>query len=451
MYLTLEAIQLMAYRGNPLHLTTAQDRNDPTAHTLVRTSDGASCKMKSEPNDTPFQRLASALRHYPGPATINGITVDTSPFPDQANIFMETYKGPNARYNNVKIVDTDPARTGQPARAHIAGIICNIDVAPPFEPYFEYYTPGAQGNSHWRFADKVTLYPVWVITTQELDEIESDLNTSPILYNSALKDRAVERNRLQVQRTLNNPHIPPRHNAPVFRYFMGPDNDVVFPFDQPAPIIVRGTPVVLDEGLDRPTAISAAEAMYHSGEMYVPVSRTHIGPHDPTPLEASHFYFNVSTGTPGPTGPMRPATGITMTFKVEAFEDCPEQTVQVTAPLFMYWDHESSLSAWYAPEPVSRDYLADTFVRANWTHHEYASWDHLKEALRERELEARDAVRAALDGPGPVYTEQLSRFAGTFRTRVPAPDRPVTVTSADGAITVTYNPPKHRTPKKSST
>ena len=451
MYLTLEAIRLMAYRGQPLHLTTAQDRNDPTVHILTRTSDGASCKMKSEPNGRSFQQLASALWHYPGPATINGITVDTSPFPDQANMFMETYKGPNARYNSVKIVDTDPPRTGQPARAHVAGIICNIDVAPPFEPYFEYYTPGAQGNSHWRFADKVTLYPVWVITTPELDELESDLNASPNLYNSALKDRAVERNRLQVQRTLNNHHIPPRHNAPVFRYFMGPDNDVVSPFDQPAPIIVRGTPVVLDEGLDRPTAISAAEAMYHSGEMYVPVSRAHIGPHDPTPLEASHFCFNVSSGTPGPTGPMRPATGITMTFNVEAVEDCPEQTVQVPASLFMYWDQESSLSAWYAPEPVSRDYLADTFVRANWTHEEYASWDHLKEALRDRELEACDVVWAALDGPGPVYTEQLQRFADTFRTKIPAPDRPVTVTSPDGAITVTYNPPTHRTPKKSST
>ena len=448
MIYTLEAVKTLRHNGQPLDLTVQE--NPPGQHgaktyTVTAAGRDSFTLQSSLLPERALSHLAASLQFYPAEVRINGEPVDTRPFPDLAHASVTRYEDDNQRYYSSQQLDLNPegpSETLKPYRTgntFIAGVMCFLHRKPDQSHVYHSAVPGP--NLNWKRAVKVELSPIWTITDQEAANLTQEqfdsfgTNTPPGL-EPVLRERA----QAQIGRTLASPALPAPHPGPLFKYFLSGNSSA--PFENGAPIIVNGTPIVLDPdstGKDNSETVSAAEALYRSDSHFVPVQPEHDQQKQPrqSVRSVADFSFTHTQAEPSPEPwCMNPVDDITLEFQLDDEEDVRT----APAPFWLTGDCSFDKTVHFVPSQIASHELAQCMLRAYWDDEHFLSWDDLKEGLDNAYQEYHDLAQAAIEDPAPVFTEQIQRLADRFYTEIPRPGQPVTVTSRDGLITVTSNP-----------
>ena len=401
MIITLEIIKTLAHRGAPLDVVVSQtpgNPGNPGGFSILNT-DGRSCHVAKDLHDYDLQDLRRALEHYPDIVNINGETLDTRPFPGLAQVSVESFSNMEERSHSNQPVTNIPSHRVA-GNAHIAGVICHMD-SPSHQHPLVYHTPAGGGNDFWSKTSRVTVEPVWVITTDELEHISTGNSGIPhLIHDSTIRDTIIDRASDQVNRTLDLPELPERHKGLVHDYLLEPDIDPTYVFGKGIPIIIHGTPVSLDDDFDRALAVSIAQTLYSANQKYVPVSNHH------NDHSKEHCYHPLLSGASFTKTPdqhqsnwaMDKADSITMEFTMEEHDDQSDQTLSLPAP-FLLEGHSRAIQASYVPSEVSAESLSRAMVLAYWIEDEDASWNDTKEKLNDIQQRMWTLASAALRRP----------------------------------------------------
>ena len=449
MQFNLETARALGYTGQPLELQVTEDSGDaPEKRTFtVENRDGRKFQIRDGYNtlESIIKNLGSALRFYPAAVRINGDPVGTGPFPDLAHVFTTGYEENNRRYYSFNSHQPDPENPLPGGfNALAGGVLCRLD--HPLTLRREVYFSAVPGETrNWQRARRVEIRPILVIEAGEMDRMVQEKSGPPATgLDPALEEALRERTERQIQKTLACPNMPPRHHGPVFRYALTGPGDRKAPFEEGAPIIVNGTPVILECGEDEEhpaaEAVAALEALYRSGQKFVPVDFTKEQQKDPPAHRViDGFDFKVTPGDLKPEGLpwcMEAVPGVTLEFHLEG----DEETRRVPAAFHLEGEDQWEKYVSFVPGSVTTEELTGAIVRAYWEEGEVSSWDDLKDRLQEMEEEVRDLVQAALEDPVEAFTRQLQKLADRFHSEIPWPKEPIAVTSRNGSITIISNP-----------
>ena len=449
MQFNLETARALGYTGQPLELQVTADSGETQGKSTftVENRDGRQFPVRDGYNtlESIIKDLGSALRFYPAAVRINGDPVETGPFPDLAQVFITSYEENNRRYssfNSHQPGPENPVPGGFNALA--AGVLCRLN--HPLTWKRELYFSAVPGETrNWQRARQVEVRPILVIEAGEMDRMVQEESSPPATSpGPALEEALRERTERQIQRTLACPNMPPRHDGPVFNYLLTGPGDRKAPFEEGAPIIVNGTPVILecreDEEHLPAEAVAALEALYRSGQEFVPVDFTKEQRKDPPAHRVmDSFDFMVTPGdlkTEGLPCCMEAVPGVTLEFHLEG----DKETRRVPAAFHLGGEDQWEKYVSFVPGSVTAEELTGAIVRAYWEEGEVSSWDGLKERLQEMEEEVRDLAQAALEDPVEAFTNQLQRLADRFYSEIPRPREPIAVTSRNGSITIISNP-----------
>ena len=439
MNLPFKALKTLAHRGHPLELTVDPDPHDPTKAYRIDTADGRSCTIRQPLSNQELDNLRSALKHYPDDVTINGEPVETTPFPDLARAHLTSYPDNDDRAHGVSYFPDLPSHH-TPGNAFVAGVCTYISV-PDHDFPFRYHTPATGGNDFWTKANEVSLHPFWVITSTELELFQNPLDkTLKVEKNAPIHTTLMQRATAQLERTLLHPALPPRHQGQIHRYLLEPEHDTSH-FRAGAPIIISGTPIQIDDCMDRPLTVTFTQALYAANQKFVPVAE-YQGRHN----DVCEHYFATYLGhqrTPpahDSAWAIDKADVITLTFQVEEHPGHDDSEVITLHTPFLLDGDPWHPKVSYVPGRISKEDLAQAMELAYWQTRDHASWDDLKDDLNANARRMHQLVSAALDNPDHVFQEALQRHADAFESEIPQPSRPLTVLSKNGRLSITYNP-----------
>ena len=262
MHADLEMLKMLAYDGSPLVITTRENpgRNQGT----VVERNGATRIAQSAPED-----VRNSLVHYPAEVTVNGIRVETTPFPDWARLRATAYSD-DGESSPIRM-EGPPVSQGTVHNAIAGGVLCTVNVNMNVQR--SHHSPRGERNGPWQRALEIKATPVYRIEAGEIHELTADPvgQTPAAPRGSALQARLAERARLQMERSAEYPGVPPEYRGGAFSYFL--QEYSMAPFQEGAPIIVHGTPVEIEcQDDDNPALCTAlAQAMYRYSEDLVPV------------------------------------------------------------------------------------------------------------------------------------------------------------------------------------
>ena len=446
MTLSLDILKALQPNGQPLdlHVTLesgSQDEEKFKDRTYrVDNSHGDSFTMVSQDPMRKFiQRLKAQLTFYPDEARVNFEEVSRREFPDLAQVTTTTYKdGESDRDYRVEHIDLGFV----PQYNTLAGgVLCYLKILPPVKKTYYSALPGPHQNR--QAARKVDISPVTVITPEEIAGLtQEEFNNLDSNGSTPLETSIRRRAEEQIQRTLDRPDVPRPHEGPVFRYSLMAPGKASIPFENGAPIIVNGTPVILPEDLyGEPEDVAIAEALYRADSPFVPVSLTQEQMKSPPPHQTmTSFSFHFKPEKPDPTGwCMEQVQEIIMKFTLEDSAG-ESRTHQVEADFHFTDDKYGDKRVRFVPGRVTPESLAEYMLRAYWDEERYSSWDELKDGLEELHEEYLEMATAAMEDPVRPYLDQLKKLANRFFTEIPTPDQELTATSHDGRITVTSRP-----------
>ena len=443
MTLSLDILKALQPNGQPLdlHVTLEsgpQDEEKFKDRTYrVDNSHGDSFTVVSQDPMREFiQRLKAQLTFYPDEARVNFEEVSRREFPDLAQVTTTTYKdGESDRDYQVEHIDLGFV----PQYNMLAGGV--LFYSRTFIPMKKTYHSALPGLHHNRQpARKVDISSTAVITPEEFAQLTPEQFDNLDSNNSTpLETRIRQRAEEQIQRTLNHPDVPRPHYGPVFRYCLTAPGNAGIPFENGAPIIVNGTPVLLPDDFDRgPEIVAVAEALYRGDSPFVPVDLTREQIENPPPhMRMNSFSFHFTPEEPVSTGwCMEEVQEITMKFTLED-DNGEEQSHEVKADFHISLDKYGDKLVRFVPGRVTPESLAEYMLRAYWDEERYPSWDDLKDGMARLREEYLEMATAAMKDPVEPYLNQLKRHANSFYTEIPTPDQELTATSHDGRITVT--------------
>ena len=258
----LEMLKMLAYDGSPLVITTKENPGGNQGTVVER--NGAARMTHSGPED-----IRNSLIHYPAGVTVDGIPIETTPFPDWARLRAFTYTDDGK--SSPAGIDAPPVCQGTVHNAIAGGVLCTVNVN--MNANRSYYSPRGEKEGPWQRALEVKATPVYRIEAGEIQEMTADPvgHTPAAPQGSALQARLAKRARLQMERSAEYPGAPPEHPGGAFSYFL--QEYSMDPFQQGAPIIVHGTPVEIEcHDDDNPALCTAlAQAMYRYSDDLVPV------------------------------------------------------------------------------------------------------------------------------------------------------------------------------------
>ena len=447
--ITLDVLKVLAHTGQALNLHVTPNPDRPDHHTISN-GVGNSCQVRT-PTFGPgiIPDLEAALTHYPAQVTINGKALDTSPFPDQAQVGVK-YFSDNEESSSKWEQPVNHPYIQIWHNAYVAGVCCQLQMPHRTDLSMVYHTPDTGNNDFWSKTKAVHVHPIVVVEDNEIEHITANDLDMPTLKNKYsflvnLKYRA----RAQVERTLRRPEMPPKHEGPIYRYLLGNTYGTPVPFDNGIPIIVHGTPITLPDNdysgdMEQPLAVTITQALYRANQEYVPV-----GPYpstwenedsmSPRPRAATNASFNISPDHVDNAWSISPADSITMHLTLPATDNLPETTVTVPVPFLLEGD-QNNVRVTYAKDMVGPQDLSHAMLMAYWEAGEYRSWDDLETDFENTNTRMYDLAKAGMQDPDEVFKEQLQRAANEFSTELPQPRSSITVVSQDGHTIITYNP-----------
>ena len=447
--LTLDVLKVLAHTGQPLNLQITRNPDRPE-HQIVSNGAGRSCETRVQQfGPSIIQDLETALRHYPTPVTINGKPLETSPFPDQAQVGVKHFTDHEENsYTWNPPVNRPYMKLWH--NAYVAGVLCQLEMPRDTDLTTIYHAKDTGGNNFWSKTKAVHVSPIIVVKDEEVEDLTANDLDMPTVKNKYsflinLKHRA----RTQVKHTLQREDLPPKHDEPLYRYLLGNTYGPGAPFNHGIPIIVHGTPITLPdneyaEETEQPLAVTITQALYRANQEYIPVgpypstweSKDAMGP---KPRAITNAAFNTSPSNVDNGWSIRPADSIAMHLTLEETSDLPETTVSLPAP-FLLEGNEDNVRVTYAKDTVGPEELSDAMLMAYWEEGESRSWNELKAEYGKASTRMYDLAKAAMQDPDEVLREQLQRVANKFSTELPQPKNSITVVSQDGHTTVTYDP-----------
>ena len=421
-------LKLLAYRGAPLNVTVTPGPDNK--HTCTIERDGYF--VHAAGNE---QTVRDRLRHYPGPVTVNGEPLKTTPFPDLAALSLTTFDPPYTDEKEVRLdYDSMDPQTIQ-YNAYAGGVLSRIQI-PGTDPFI-YHSPDPDGpHGAWQKAILVKAYPVHRIETDELNQLKEGRHggTLFIPIDHEMSRTLTKRAEQQFQRSILHPKAPPRHQGDIHRYFLSERN--ASPFDTNIPIIVHGTPVLLNlKDQDTESHTSLAAALYRNGGDLVPVRDQ---PDNQPPLpNVTHYQLDVQEedGPKGPAWQLEAVKEIIIQLETDQLGARRIQAdYDIAGPSFF------NTQVKFLRHRADRDELAQALVVAYWDDEHYPDWDCMKEGLNQRERQVNNMIEAAFGDPDKAFTDELAKLANSFHHTLPAPDHPLSAESHDKRILVTYTP-----------
>ena len=331
-----------------------------------------------------------------------------------------------------------------------AGVLCNT-ADPKRVVQTSYYSPEPGKHPHWQKARRVELSPLNIIPLETLDQMSPErfrgLRTRLARGEEPEMVRRIEE---QIANTMRHPLTPPRWEGQVFRYALNGPLGSPARLGPGAPIIVRGIPVTLDQNevdWDNAQAISVIEALYRDGEQgLAPVEISPEQRHEGTAgRRVKHPRFAITPGKgTSPVPSILPVERIFLTFEMEG----ESKLRQTGAEIAMRTGNGGERNVLYIPGALEPEEMTDAMLRAYAGHGqeggEDASPEEADRQAAELRREIRTEVEAVLEDHAGAYAKKLQEAADNFTCNINPPERPVTVTSKDGLITITSNPPSER-------
>ena len=430
----LEMLKMLAYDGSPLVITTRENPGGNQGTVVER--NGAARMTHSAPED-----IRNSLIHYPAGVTVDGIPVETTPFPDWARLRAFTYTDDGK--SSPAGIDAPPVYQGTVHNAIAGGVLCTVNVN--MNANRSYYSPRGEKEGPWQRALEVKATPVYRIETGEIQELAADPvgHTPAAPQGSALQARLAERARLQMERSAEYPGVPPEHRGGAFSYFL--QEYSMDPFQQGAPIIVHGTPVEIEcHDDDNPALCTAlAQAMYRYSDDLVPVLPRFRGGERISP-EAGRITtcrFTVPQ-EPDSDEPEPPEWSFKAVYDLQVeieVENAGTTTMPADFELTGY--DVSEMLVRFVPGRTRREDLENGVRWGYWRDSEDMSQQEMNERLEGMNENIHNMVTAALVDPVEAFKNEMQTVADRFFPWTPRPRQAVTVTSHDGRTTITHNNP----------
>ena len=436
MHADLEMLKMLAHDGSPLVITTRENPGENQGTVVER--NGAARMTQSAPED-----IRNSLVHYPAGVSVDGIPVETTPFPDWARLraFAYTDDGESSPAG----MEGPPASRGTVHNAIAGGVLCTVNVN--MNLHRSHHSPRGERNGPWQRALEVRATPVHRIEAGEIRELAADPQgqTAAAPPGSDLQARLAERARLQMERSAEYPGVPPEHRGGVFSYFL--QEYGIDPFQQGAPIIVHGTPVEVEiespgneENPARRTAL--AQAMYRYSDDLVPVLPRFRGFERVSPEAGriTSFRFTVppepdSDEPEPPEWSFEPVHDLRVEIEVEN-----AGTTTMPADFDLTGYDMSEMLVRFVPGRTRREDLENGIRWGYWHGGEDMSQQEMNERLEGMNENIRNMVTAALEDPVEAFRNEMQTAADHFFPWTPRPRQTVAVTSRDGRTTITHNP-----------
>ena len=434
MHADLEMLKMLAYDGSPL-VITARENPGGNQDTVVERN-GATRIAQGAPED-----VRNSLVHYPAEVTVNGIPVDTTPFPDWARLRATAYTD-DGQASPAKM-EGPPVSHGTVHNAIAGGVLCTVNVNMNVQR--SHHSPRGETNGPWQRALEIRATPVYRIEAGEIHELTADPvgQTPAVPRGAALHASLAERARLQMERSAEYPGVPPEHREGVFSYFL--QEYSMDPFQEGAPIIVHGTPVEIglcqdDENPALCTAL--AQAMYRYSEDLVPVLPRFRGGERTSPVAGriTECRFTVLP-EPGSDAPAPPEWMFEPVYDLQVeimVENAGTTTMPADFELAGY--DMSEMRVRFVPGRTRREDLENGVRWGYWRDSEDMSQQEINERLEGMNEDIHNMVTAALDDPVEAFMNEMQTVADRFVPWTPRPRQAVTVTSRDGRVTITHNP-----------
>ena len=436
MHADLEMLKMLAYDGSPLVITTRENPGENQGTIVER--NGTARMTHSAPAD-----IRNSLVHYPAGVTVDGIPVETTPFPDWARLraFAYTDDGQSSPAG----IKGPPVSRGTVHNAIAGGVLCTVNVNMNIQR--SYHSPGGNWEGPWQRALEVKATPVYRIETREIRELKADPvgQTPAAPRESALQAKLAARAHLQMERSAEYPGAPPEHHGGAFSYFLqeyGMD-----PFQQGAPIIVHGTPVEIECQDDENPALctALAQAMYRYSDDLVPVLPRFRGGERISPeagrITACRFTVLQEPDSDEPEPPgwsFEPVHDLQVEIQVENVENAGTTTMPADFDLTGY--DISDMHVRYVPGRARREDLENGIRWGYWRDSEDMSQQEMNERLKGMNEDIHNMVTAALEDPVEAFRNEMQTAADRFLPWTPRPRQTVSVTSRDGRTTITHNP-----------
>ena len=454
---TLQQLKTLNSLHGDLHITVS--KLDDVFTVTAKDRDTFNVQSKNSYNDF-IQEIKANLVHYPNNVTVNDHPLETFPYPDLARATITSYSQDHESAHSFRPIKleyhTDRASN---ANAVAGGVLVHIPGLTQTETV--YFIPGQQTMPHWQRADKIQLHPHTIITPEEVNKLTDDdltfLKTMPAYRRwAALKNpdgRELPshitrflldwqyRAQHQVARTLQHPNAPPKYEGHIFNHVIVPPNEEFVPYTEGSPLIIHGTPLLMDDFQDdnRQDYISIAHALYQEDHGLVPVTFSsgeyNNPPHHWTLTDYS-FTHRLADQLQENQWCIKIAEEITLDLHMESEK---EEHITVTAP-FHLDGNTFNKAVYMVPARIDPDTLAEKMTYAYWDIDEHNHNSDTKENFESLNEEMSRLVTAALGDLDTAFQEELTEYAGKFRTSLPWPKKEISAKSYEGRITLTYKP-----------
>ena len=335
---------------------------------------GRRARLESLSRD-PLRQLEWSLRHHPQEVTINGRTIRTTPWPGTAG----------ARISEPDNGEDEP-RTGAPIpngaeqdmlrgfNAISGGVMFRAQIGYQASRmmHLEYFTPApGQSRPYHQPLALVTLGAFAEIRASELGQLHQTRTGIAVVDSGNLEREIVRRGLEMLRRTVSNPAMPEPYAGRVYpRPLTGPQGSDYF--NEPYPIGVSGTPVIIDQqdsNMTNARFVTIVENLHRANSRLVPVGED--GAHHrtawiPAPGKSAARVRNTSflTRTCGPGQASR------ITMKME-LDDGSAVTQECCFRL--EGEDEQNAHAWVIRDRTNREELAKFLFQAYWLKREWKS------------------------------------------------------------------------------
>ena len=441
MNLSLEALKLLRYTGEELHITTTTFRNaGPYGHyhayLLERQGHGTATVTAREHPSAMQDELRQMLAAYPAPVSVDGAPVRRTPLGQGAPMVIGPGTGTEApspsEYRNFS--QWHPVTVPKKHRIWAGGVLCQPTVALNAADK-TCYTPAGGEDRRWEFADTIILMPMTIISPEDMPTI-TDTEFKLFLNNTWINHRLPQENqpgnvftkaRLsieeQVRFTLDRRPMPPLHEGPLYRYVKPSTGNR---HNTSRTIIVHGNPLIFPHSLDPRTA-SLADALYRNEAGHVPVSPHEIPLQQVDTVPALRDLDN-SFPTPSGPPPNRVVASISLSYSTS------QGTWHTTQADYLALGEAHYPAFIVAENARNRPDLPKAIADSYPPNHQTAG--HHEEVQHGIEILAIQAAR----GSEAAYTEELRRLLDNFRPHSSPPETRVKVTSTDRTLSITARP-----------
>ena len=441
---TPQLLRFLADNGHPMDLRVVQDgASRDIRHYRIDKDDGSHVAAQSRSGlPGTILELEAMLAHHPREITLNGKSVQTTPYNGLCRITETRYHGTTSRDITVRdiSVGADSVLTDH-SDAFCAGVAFRFPDNPGI-PGHDYHAIADATRTHWHRLSLITIHPATVIPQAALDHITpTSLRLMASAVAQATDPELTADTARRMTSTLQHPDAPPRWTGPVYEYLNVPaDTPAALYFQEGAPIAAAGIPVsfnTLAAAKETPIHVSAIHALYNHDAGLVPVGpelTSHQGAVPTQQIQQVTFeweYQGAPTGVPGITRMPRIVMGVKLSGEAD-YRPVP-------APVLMTGDiHDQQVA--FVRERTTPETLAHAMFRA----YMQAQDDMTPEGIRQRAThlawELEQKAQAAHGDPQEAYRTLLEEHLNRFNTSVAYPAEPVTARSRDGRITATTAP-----------